>query len=37
LTEPVGARADPYEVESEAIRDIEIWGTVLDGRPHPIP
>jgi predicted amidohydrolase YtcJ len=28
--------ADPYEVEPEAIRDIEIWGTVLDGRPHPI-
>ncbi|MBW2396306.1 MAG: amidohydrolase family protein, partial [Deltaproteobacteria bacterium] len=28
--------ADPFEVEPEAIRDIEIWGTVLDGRPHPI-
>ncbi|MEN8184359.1 MAG: amidohydrolase family protein [Myxococcota bacterium] len=27
---------DPYEVEPEAIRDIEVWGTVLDGRPHPI-
>jgi predicted amidohydrolase YtcJ len=29
--------ADPYEVEPEAIREIEIWGTVLEGRPHPIP
>jgi hypothetical protein len=29
--------ADPREVEPGAIRDIEIWGTVLDGRPHPIP
>ncbi len=29
--------ADPYEVAPEAIREIEIWGTVLDGRPHPIP
>jgi hypothetical protein len=29
--------ADPHEVEPEAIRDIEIWGTVLDGRPHPLP
>ncbi len=29
--------ADPYGVEREAIRDIEIWGTVLDGRSHPIP
>ena len=28
--------ADPHEVEPEAIRDIAIWGTVLDGRPHPI-
>lgn len=28
--------ADPYEVEPVAIRDIEVWGTVLDGRPHPI-
>jgi predicted amidohydrolase YtcJ len=28
--------ADPHEVEPEAIRDIPIWGTVLDGRPHPI-
>lgn len=27
---------DPYEVEPEALREIEIWGTVLDGRPHPI-
>ena len=29
--------ADPYEVEPEAIRDIEIRGTVLEGRPHMIP
>ena len=28
--------ADPYEVEPEAIRDIEIRGTVLDGRWYPI-
>jgi hypothetical protein len=28
--------ADPREVSPEAIRDIGIWGTVLDGRPHPI-
>jgi len=28
--------ADPREVAPETIRDIEIWGTVLDGRPHPI-
>jgi predicted amidohydrolase YtcJ len=28
--------ADPHEVASEAIRDIEIWGTLLDGRPHPL-
>lgn len=28
--------ADPYEVEPEAIRDIELWGTVLEGRMHPI-
>jgi len=29
--------ADPTEIEPEAIRDIEIWGTVFEGRPHPIP
>jgi len=29
--------ADPYEVDPAEIRDIEIWGTVLDGRAHPIP
>jgi predicted amidohydrolase YtcJ len=29
--------ADPYEVEPRAIRDIGIWGTVLEGRPYPIP
>ncbi len=28
---------DPYAVAPTAIRDIEIWGTILDGRPHPIP
>ena len=28
--------ADPHEVAPEAIRDIGIWGTVLDGRLHPI-
>jgi predicted amidohydrolase YtcJ len=28
--------ADPFEVAAETIRDIEIWGTVLDGRPHPL-
>ncbi len=39
----VGKRADftvleqsPYEVDPLAIKDIPIWGTVLDGRPHPI-
>ena len=28
---------DPRAVAPAAIRDIEIWGTVLDGRAHPIP
>jgi predicted amidohydrolase YtcJ len=28
--------ADPLEVAPEAIRDIAIWGTVLDGRLHPL-
>ena len=28
--------ADPHEVEPQAIRDIEIWGTVLDGRAYPL-
>ena len=39
----VGKRADftileqdPYEVDPVALKDIPIWGTVLDGRPHPI-
>lgn len=27
---------DPYAVDPTEIRDIGIWGTVLDGRPHPI-
>lgn len=29
--------ADPYEVPPEALADVPIWGTVLDGRPFPIP
>jgi predicted amidohydrolase YtcJ len=29
--------ADPHEVAPEVIRDIEIWGTVLEGRPRAIP
>ncbi|MGI9591696.1 MAG: amidohydrolase, partial [Myxococcota bacterium] len=28
--------ADPYEVDPLDLADIPIWGTVLDGRPHPI-
>jgi predicted amidohydrolase YtcJ len=28
--------ADPREVAPGAIQDIEIWGTVLDGRPYPV-
>lgn len=39
----VGKRADftvltddPYEVAPAALREIGIWGTVLDGRAHPI-
>lgn len=27
---------DPYEVASGELRDIEIWGTILEGRVHPI-
>lgn len=27
---------DPYAVDPMAIKDIEIWGTVLEGRPYPI-
>lgn len=27
---------DPYAVEPARIRDIPIWGTVLDGRPRPL-
>jgi predicted amidohydrolase YtcJ len=27
---------DPYAVDPLAIKDIGIWGTVLEGRPHPI-
>jgi len=40
----VGKRADltvleedPYAVSPVDLRDIPIWGTVLAGRPHPIP
>lgn len=29
--------ADPYEVDPVRLADIPIWGTVLDGRPHPLP
>ena len=29
--------ADPYEVDPAKLAEIPIWGTVLDGRPHPIP
>ena len=29
--------ADPHQVSPAAIREIGIWGTLLDGRPHPIP
>ncbi len=39
----VGKRADftvlardPYDVAPEALADIPIWGTVLDGRLHPL-
>ena len=28
---------DPYAVGPERLRDIDIWGTILDGRSHPIP
>jgi predicted amidohydrolase YtcJ len=28
---------DPYEVDSHAIRDIAVWGTVLGGIPQPRP
>ena len=29
--------ADPYDVAPEKIRDIEVWGTVVGGVPHPSP
>ena len=39
----VGKRADftvlerdPHEVDPTDLRDIDIWGTVLDGRLHPL-
>ncbi len=28
--------ADPFEVDPMALEDIGVWGTVLDGRVHPI-
>ncbi len=28
---------DPAEVAPDQIREIGVWGVVLDGRPHPIP
>ncbi|MFA9563417.1 MAG: amidohydrolase [Acidimicrobiales bacterium] len=28
---------DPLEVAPHELRDIPVWGTVLAGRPHPIP
>lgn len=28
---------DPTEVPPERLRDIPIWGTLLDGHPHPLP
>ena len=28
--------ADPFEVEPLQLKDIPIWGTVFEGRPHPI-
>ena len=30
-------REDPYAVDPAKLRDIEIWGTILDGRAHPLP
>ena len=27
---------DPYAVDPLKLRDIEIWGTVFEGRPRPI-
>jgi predicted amidohydrolase YtcJ len=27
---------DPYEVASETLKDIPIWGTVFEGKPFPI-
>ncbi len=29
--------ADPYQTPPSAWKDIRIWGTVLDGRVHPLP
>jgi predicted amidohydrolase YtcJ len=26
---------DPYEVGVDGLRDIKVWGTVFEGRPHP--
>ncbi len=27
---------DPYKVNTKKIKDIEIWGTVFEGKPYPI-
>lgn len=28
---------DPHEVDPHELKDIEVWGTVLDGVPRPLP
>lgn len=28
--------ADPYEVGAEGLKDIQIWGVVFEGEPHPV-
>ena len=28
--------ADPFEVPAPALRDLEIWGTVFEGRVYPL-
>ena len=28
--------ADPFDVEPEALNEIPIWGTMFEGRLHPI-
>ena len=29
--------ADPHSVDPRELKEIEIWGTVFEGRPRPIP